>query len=252
MKKFVINESEIKRILNLHVNATKRQYLPEQVQPTVQDNARVVINPKIQNFDSSTTSTDTSITAQDNTTPDTSSMLLPQTNQSQTNKDVTKKESYPACVQKFGDPTPSESNIYSIDGTGEFKNYFFFSNYRVGEFGSKNLYNYSCSGDKIVIDKTSSGGNKSNTSQPNPKVTEIQTKLKEIGYGDTLGNTGANKDGVDGKLGSKTLQSIMDALNKVKKPAEVKQDTNTPQQNKQDKVDTTIASTNLDIKSGNY
>lgn len=242
MKKFVINESEIKRILNLHVNATKRQYLPEQKSDYAMDRqSNAIMNATGFRSDKDYNTVNNMI---DNST---------QVNKSQnppSEKDTTKKESYPTCVQKFGDPTPSESNMYSIDGTGEFKNYFFFSNYRASD--GVNMYNYSCSGDKIVIDKTSSGGNKLNTSQPNPKVTEIQTKLKEIGYGDTLGNTGANKDGVDGKLGSKTLQSIMDALNKVKKPAEVKQDTNTPQQNKQDKVDTTIASTNLDIKSGNY
>jgi len=64
--------------------------------------------------------------------------------------------------------------------------------------------------------------NKTNTKKntlPNPKVTEIQNKLKEIGYGGDLGTSGSNKDGIDGILGSKTLQSILDALNKTKKTA---------------------------------
>jgi hypothetical protein len=42
--------------------------------------------------------------------------------------------------------------------------------------------------------------------QSNPKVTQIQTYLKGKGY--DLGTSGANKDGVDGQWGGKTLAAI--------------------------------------------
>jgi hypothetical protein len=42
--------------------------------------------------------------------------------------------------------------------------------------------------------------------QGNPKVTQIQTYLK--GKGHNLGTSGANKDGVDGQWGGKTLAAI--------------------------------------------
>ena len=44
------------------------------------------------------------------------------------------------------------------------------------------------------------------------KVMEIQTLLKNKGYGSYLGTTGNNEDGVDGDFGTKTLEAVLNFL----------------------------------------
>lgn len=39
-------------------------------------------------------------------------------------------------------------------------------------------------------------------------VRKLQQRLKDLGYGDLLGDTGPNKDGVDGKYGDKTRKAV--------------------------------------------
>lgn len=41
---------------------------------------------------------------------------------------------------------------------------------------------------------------------------DVQTKLKELGFGTMLGTGGQNKDGIDGRIGPKTIDAIMSAL----------------------------------------
>jgi hypothetical protein len=65
------------------------------------------------------------------------------------------KSEYPECVQKFGNPKPSQSGKqYSIVGTGDWKDYFFYSNGKYGSFkiGTPPPHGtYSCNNGVIVM-----------------------------------------------------------------------------------------------------
>jgi len=96
----------------------------------------------------------------------------------------TKVEEYPECVRAFGNPTPNKTKTqYSINGTGEYKGYQFYTNTgdnlrpkgRVlkpdGEMGD-----YQCFNNKILID------NKEITkpaTQETPTATATETKKQK-------------------------------------------------------------------------
>jgi hypothetical protein len=51
--------------------------------------------------------------------------------------------------------------------------------------------------------------------QPDPKVIQIQEKLKTMGFASLLGKSGVKGDGVDGFLGQNTINAILQALSKT-------------------------------------
>lgn len=60
--------------------------------------------------------------------------------------------------------------------------------------------------------------------KPDPEVMATQKMLKSKGY--DLGNTGPNKDGIDGIMGPKT-KAAMDAYNKGTQPLDIKKSSDT-------------------------
>jgi hypothetical protein len=61
------------------------------------------------------------------------------------------KEEYQACIKQMGSPASSTSGQWSIGGIRSLKGYQFYSNMRVRK-PDGGMTNYSCSGNKIVID----------------------------------------------------------------------------------------------------
>jgi len=61
------------------------------------------------------------------------------------------KEEYQACIKQMGSPSPTTSGQWSIGGIRSLKGYQFYSNMRVRK-PDGGMTNYSCSGNKIVID----------------------------------------------------------------------------------------------------
>jgi hypothetical protein len=61
------------------------------------------------------------------------------------------KEEYQACIKQMGSPSSTTSGQWSIGGIRSLKGYQFYSNMRVRK-PDGGMTNYSCSGNKIVID----------------------------------------------------------------------------------------------------
>lgn len=61
------------------------------------------------------------------------------------------KEEYPECIKQMGNPVSSQSGQWSIKGINTVKGYQFYANKRVRK-PDGNMTNYSCSGNKIIID----------------------------------------------------------------------------------------------------
>ena len=73
-----------------------------------------------------------------------------------------------------------------------------------------------CLAVKTNITKSSADNtNTKKNTQPNPKVIQIQEKLKTMGFASLLGKSGAKGDGVDGFLGQNTINAILQALSKT-------------------------------------
>lgn len=186
---FMLNEDEKSRIISLHETATKRYYLSEQYDPTTQVMVVGDGNQPSVIFDKKTKK---------------ALRLADIVNDVKVRLDTTNPQNRSDGETLAKDPVVN-CQFNKIAST----------NTMIPESEIQK-----CLAVKTNITKSSADNtNTKKNTQPNPKVTEIQNKLKEIGYGGTLGTSGSNKDGVDGVLGSKTLQSILDALNKTKKTA---------------------------------
>lgn len=186
---FMLNEDEKSRIISLHETATKRYYLSEQYDPTTQVMVVGDGNQPSVIFDKKTKK---------------ALRLADPVKDGKIRLDTTNPQNRSDGETLAKDPVVN-CQFNKIAST----------NTMIPESEIQK-----CLAVKTNITKSSADNtNTKKNTQPNPKVTEIQNKLKEIGYGGTLGTSGSNKDGVDGILGSKTLQSILDALNKTKKTA---------------------------------
>ena len=159
MKKlYFLNEEESNRILNLHKDATKRQYLKED------DNSKILSEQK-------------SDFAMDR-----------QSNSIMNAVGIRSKEDY--------NTVNSGTNKAAIEG----------GNLGMTDYKFKGLETVSTPAETTpttVVQKPVQ-------SAPNPLVMDIQKKLKEKKI--YIGNTGRNKDGVDGVMGKKTLNGIISLL----------------------------------------
>lgn len=95
--------------------------------------------------------------------------------------DVKNILSYPACV-RFGKPTKSTSGQWSIDGTGKFDGWVFFSNSRAMD-PNGNMFNFSCTAENTIDIKGASKPEKTEKTEKTNKSTQnvsIPNELKDI------------------------------------------------------------------------
>lgn len=150
-------------------------------------------------------------------------------NESSTLKDPTRKDSYPLCVQQFGDPTKGDQGYWGINGNNNFSGYRFYNNFRVID-RSRNVNTYFCKGnipylgDKVSTTKGSKtstvgfgvyGENKilkiGSTGDLVKKVQNELSKVTQYGGGQRIGgnpNCGNDINSCDGKFGKGTHDAV--------------------------------------------
>jgi hypothetical protein len=104
-----------------------------------------------------------------------------------------------AKVVKLNDGTSS----YEINGV------YYYGNGRK-KLANGTMANYTCNDAEFKSTQTTNQTSSQSPKLDNTKVTEIQTILKTKGV--DLGKSGPKQDGVDGVLGSKTLDAILNVL----------------------------------------
>lgn len=156
-------------------------------------------------------------------------------------RDPSKKETYPLCVQSFGEPTKGSTGIWGIDGkklqgfSRDYTGYRFYNNSRVID-SNRNVNSYFCKGNEPYLSdkvgptkgsKTATVGMGDNKilkiGSVGQEVKMVQNKLSSTGtYGNPQnigGNPSCGKDlnSCDGKFGKGTEQAVKLFQEKMKK-----------------------------------
>lgn len=148
---FILSEGEKIRILNLHENATKKQYLSEQPNPQVKQTPASLVKPN--------TPVKPPVKPTNETPP-----------------------SFPDCIKNsigmgtentFDPPTKSSQGFWYVMGHGKYDGLMFYPNYRYVTKDNK-LASYSCSGNDINLIPTS----ETNTTQKQP--VKLQTTVNSF------------------------------------------------------------------------
>jgi hypothetical protein len=161
-------------------------------------------------------------------------------NESSIEKDPSKKESYPLCVQGFGNPKKGSTGIWGIDGNDslgysrDYTGYRFYNNSRVID-SNRNVNSYFCKGTQPVLgdkvgptkgSKVSSVGMTANNKilrlgSSGFEVKQLQNRLASdplYGGGQKVGGNpecGKNMEACDGKFGRGTEEAVKQFQTKV-------------------------------------
>lgn len=156
-------------------------------------------------------------------------------------KDPSKKETYPLCVQGFGEPSKGSEGYWAIDGkkiqgfSRDYTGYRFYNNFRVIDT-NRNVNSYFCKGNEPYLSekvgptkgsKTTTVGMGDNkilrVGSTGEEVKKVQNKLSSnsiYGNPQTIGgnpNCGNDINSCDGKFGRGTEQAVKLFQEKMKK-----------------------------------